>query len=62
MTMRAREADEMAAELHRLVDAYTDHGLTMEAAAELKQFLWDNKLGILRALETLAHGEDVSKS
>lgn len=40
----------MAEELERLLNEFLD-GLKKKPAEELSVFLWDNKVGILRALQ-----------
>jgi hypothetical protein len=45
--------DLMAEELERLLNEYLD-GLHECPTEELKRFLWDHKVGILRALQAAA--------
>lgn len=48
----------MAVELERLLNGFLD-GLHEKPARELREFLWDNKVGILRALQSAAQLENV---
>src|SRR5215207_7379522 len=45
--------DLMAQELERLLNEFLD-GMHEKPAKALKEFLWDNKVGILRALQAAA--------
>ena len=48
-----RIARELAPELDRLINAQLESRPKANAAEELRQFLWDNKVGILRVLQRI---------